>query len=74
MLLVLRRVLGVIALLVGLFALVTPLTPGSWLMFIGLELLGIGFLIPQRVRNKLPARLRFEKKEGSELPSRPEHD
>ncbi|MBI4090668.1 MAG: hypothetical protein HY422_01450 [Candidatus Komeilibacteria bacterium] len=27
----------------GLAALLTPLTPGSWLIFIGLELLGFTF-------------------------------
>jgi hypothetical protein len=36
-----KKVLGVILIIIGLAALVTPLTPGSWLALIGLELLGI---------------------------------
>ena len=39
-----KKVLGVILIIVGLVALVTPLTPGSWLLIIGLELLGIRIL------------------------------
>lgn len=46
-----RMTLGVILVIVGLMALVTPLTPGAWLALIGLELLGFGFLIPKRVRS-----------------------
>lgn len=45
-LLVLKRLLGVLCLLVGLFALVTPFTPGSWLALVGIELLGLSFLLP----------------------------
>ncbi len=47
---ILRKILGVICILLGLFALVTPFTPGSWLVLVGLELLGLGFLIPKKVR------------------------
>ncbi len=47
---ILRPVLGVLCLCVGLFALVTPLTPGAWLILIGLELLGLGFLLPKKWR------------------------
>jgi hypothetical protein len=36
-----KKALGVILIIVGLAALLTPLTPGSWLALIGLELLGI---------------------------------
>ncbi len=35
---------GIIAIILGVIALLTPLTPGSWLIFIGLELLGISSL------------------------------
>lgn len=48
--LILKRGLGVLCVGVGLFSLVTPFTPGSWLAIVGLELLGLGFLIPKRVR------------------------
>ena len=49
---------GVILILVGLVALVTPFTPGSWLVFIGLELLGLRVLLsdkltPLEIKRKL---------------------
>lgn len=47
---IVRKILGAFLLLFGLFAFVTPFTPGSWLALIGLELLGFGFLIPKKVR------------------------
>ncbi|PIW35378.1 MAG: hypothetical protein COW25_00045 [Candidatus Nealsonbacteria bacterium CG15_BIG_FIL_POST_REV_8_21_14_020_37_12] len=37
----LKKVVGVILILIGLAAFFTPLTPGSWLAIIGLELLGV---------------------------------
>ena len=46
-----KKILGVICLLIGFFALVTPLTPGAWLMLVGLELLGLTFLLPKKVRD-----------------------
>lgn len=48
--LVLKRVIGILLLILGVAALVTPLTPGAWLIFVGMELLGIGFLIPSGIR------------------------
>ena len=50
MLRTLRMIGGVVLVLLGLAALFTPLTPGSWLALIGLELLGFGFIIPKKVR------------------------
>jgi len=47
---VLRIITGIILVIVGLIALFTPITPGSWLALIGLELLGFGFLLPKRWR------------------------
>jgi drug/metabolite transporter (DMT)-like permease len=35
-----RKIFGVALIIFGLFALVTPLTPGAWLALIGMELLG----------------------------------
>lgn len=46
----LKRLLGVICIILGLLALVTPLTPGSWLALVGLELLGLTFLLPKWIR------------------------
>jgi hypothetical protein len=42
---IVRTSLGVICIVLGFLALVTPLTPGSWLILIGLEILGLGFLL-----------------------------
>jgi hypothetical protein len=35
--------------LIGLLALVTPLTPGSWLALVGLEFLGMRFIFTGRI-------------------------
>jgi len=45
----LRKILGVILVILGLAALLTPLTPGSWLALIGLELLGIRMLFERKL-------------------------
>ncbi|MDO8537055.1 MAG: PGPGW domain-containing protein [bacterium] len=47
-----KRIIGVILILVGLTALVTPFTPGSWLVFVGLELLGIRFLLWEKIKSR----------------------
>ncbi|MEK7630683.1 MAG: PGPGW domain-containing protein [Patescibacteria group bacterium] len=44
-----KKVLGVVLIIIGLLALVTPLTPGAWLAFVGLELLGIRLAAKDRV-------------------------
>ncbi len=41
---VFRKTLGIILIVLGFLALITPFSPGSWLMLIGLEILGFGFL------------------------------
>lgn len=46
---VFRIVLGIVLILIGLFALVTPFTPGSWLALVGLELVGLRVLLRRRV-------------------------
>ena len=46
---IIKKTVGVILIIVGLFALLTPLTPGSWLALIGLQLLGFGFLLENRI-------------------------
>ena len=45
-----KKVIGVILILVGLAAFVTPFTPGSWLVFIGLELLGLRILLSDKLK------------------------
>ena len=44
-----RRIAGVGLIVLGFIALVTPFTPGSWLMFVGAELLGFEILFPKKV-------------------------
>lgn len=36
----LKKTVGILLIIIGIAALITPLTPGSWLIFVGLELLG----------------------------------
>ena len=45
-----KKMVGVILILVGLAALFTPLTPGSWLAIIGLELLGVRILFLDKLK------------------------
>jgi uncharacterized membrane protein len=46
---ILKKTIGVIFIVWGLIALVTPFTPGSWLAIIGLQMLGFGFLLENRI-------------------------
>ena len=46
---IVRKTIGVILILLGLLALLTPLTPGSWLIPIGLELLGLRLLLQDKL-------------------------
>jgi c-di-AMP phosphodiesterase-like protein len=48
---IIKKIVGVILIIVGLFALLTPFTPGSWLALIGLELLGIRKFIFRKFLN-----------------------
>lgn len=55
-----KKTVGIILVVIGLAALITPFTPGSWLIFIGLELLGFRILLYdilkswRKKRNELP--------------------
>jgi protein-S-isoprenylcysteine O-methyltransferase Ste14 len=53
---ILKKAIGVILIIVGLAALVTPFTPGSWLALIGLQLVGLGFLVENRLGRALKNR------------------
>ncbi|MGA2172814.1 MAG: hypothetical protein ABSG82_07375 [Sedimentisphaerales bacterium] len=70
---IIKKAIGVILILYGIFALLTPLTPGSWLAIIGLELVGIRLLfINKLLKEKHRAAInRFMKKFG--LTPFPEH-
>ncbi len=45
-----KKAVGVILILIGLAAFITPLTPGSWLAIIGLELLGVRILLSDKLK------------------------
>ncbi|MEK7578864.1 MAG: hypothetical protein AAB456_04110 [Patescibacteria group bacterium] len=45
-----KKTIGIFLILIGLAALLTPLTPGSWLVFIGLELLGWRVLLFDKLK------------------------
>ena len=45
-----KKAVGLLLIIVGLFLLVTPLTPGSWLAFVGLEFLGIRFFTADKLK------------------------
>ncbi len=47
-----KKISGVVLVVIGLAILLTPFTPGSWIIFIGLELLGLRFLLWDKI-NKL---------------------
>ncbi len=47
---VLKMAGGVLLILIGLIALVTPLTPGAWLMFVGLELIGVRLTMWDKIK------------------------
>jgi len=44
-----RKAVGVFLILVGLFALFTPFSPGSWLVLVGLEFLGLRILLRDKL-------------------------
>lgn len=54
----LKIVLGILLILIGVFALLTPLTPGSWLALIGLEILGLRILLERKLISLLPHKYR----------------
>jgi drug/metabolite transporter (DMT)-like permease len=58
MLRALKIILGIFLVLIGVLALVTPLTPGSWLALIGLELLGLRILLERKLISILPPKYR----------------
>ncbi|MEJ0053165.1 MAG: hypothetical protein WDN10_00345 [bacterium] len=40
-----KKIIGVALIVIGLLALVTPFTPGSWLVFVGAEMVGARLLL-----------------------------
>ncbi|MEK7630001.1 MAG: hypothetical protein AAB432_01280 [Patescibacteria group bacterium] len=45
-----KKIIGVLLIIIGLLALVTPFTPGSWLIFVGSELIGIRILFWKKIK------------------------
>jgi hypothetical protein len=46
-----KKAFGVILIILGFLALITPFTPGSWLILIGFELLGFRILLHGKLRS-----------------------
>ena len=78
---IVKKSLGIICIILGFLALVTPLTPGSWLILIGLEILGLGFLLDGKLSRFLKGKnkerfenftKKFRKKKPSEAEQRDE--
>jgi len=54
----LRIIIGVVLIILGVVALLTPFSPGSWLALIGLEYLGLRVLLQRKLLFLLPAKYR----------------
>jgi uncharacterized protein YqgC (DUF456 family) len=53
---ILKVIAGVLLIIIGFLALVTPLTPGAWLMFVGLELIGVRLAVWDKLKAWIQAR------------------
>lgn len=51
-----KKIIGIFLFIVGLLALVTPFTPGSWLIFVGLEFLGFRILFWDMIKARFSAK------------------
>jgi hypothetical protein len=58
MLRIARITLGVVLMVLGVLALLTPFTPGSWLALIGLELVGLRLVFQRKLLSWLPQKYR----------------
>lgn len=65
-----KKAIGVLLVVIGLLALVTPLTPGSWLAFVGLELLGIRLAWWNTLKARLNTKRKGTPANSSEGPHR----
>jgi hypothetical protein len=45
-----KKLVGGLLILLGVLALVTPLTPGSWLIFVGAEMLGLELIYWKKIK------------------------
>jgi len=54
----LRIILGIVLIILGVVAALTPFTPCSWLALIGLEILGLRILLQRKFLSLLPDKYR----------------
>lgn len=54
----LRIILGIVLIILGVAAALTPFSPGSWLALIGLEILGLRILLQHKFLSLLPDKYR----------------
>jgi drug/metabolite transporter (DMT)-like permease len=47
-----KKAIGILLIVIGLLALVTPFTPGSWLIFVGLEFFGFRTLFWDKIKSR----------------------
>ena len=48
-----KKIIGLVLIVLGLLALITPLTPGAWLIFIGLEFVGVRLAWSEKIKEWL---------------------
>ncbi|MFB0555934.1 MAG: PGPGW domain-containing protein [Phycisphaerae bacterium] len=53
-----RIILGIVLIILGIFAALTPFSPGSWLALIGLEILGLRILFQRKLLSWTPRKYR----------------
>lgn len=53
---IVKKTVGIIFIVLGLLALLTPLTPGAWLAIIGLELIGVRLAFVDKIKEYLAVR------------------
>mgnify|MGYP001602340424 CR=1 len=46
-----RRTVGIFCMIIGIIAFLTPLTPGSWLILVGLEIFGVRILFWEKIKS-----------------------
>ncbi len=55
---ILRITLGIVLIILGVAAALTPFSPGSWLALIGLEILGLRLLFQRKLLSWTPRKYR----------------
>ncbi len=47
-----KKILGIVLIVIGVLALITPFTPGAWLIFVGFGILGIRLSFWEKMKDK----------------------